>query len=94
MVRVTLLAVLRLASRLPLRVPLRSSRPMRRVMSPTDTRQTCPPLVLLPSSRLIRLVRFQPARRPTFRPLRLAFLLRSLPMGLGMPRLIVRLGSL
>ena len=67
---------------------------MRRVMSLMDTRRACLLPALLPSFRLIRLVRFQPARRPTFRPLRLAFLLRSLPMGLGMPRLIVRLGSL
>ena len=94
MVRAMRLAVLRLASRLPPRAPLQSSRRMRRVMSLMDTRRMCPLLVLPLSSRLTRLVRSQLVRRPIFRPLRLAFLLRSLPMGLGMSRLAVRLGSL
>ena len=94
MVRVTLLTALRPTSRLPPRAHLRNSRRMRRVMFPMDTRQTCPPPVLPLSSRLMRLGRCQPARRPTFRPPRLAFLLRSLLMGLAMLRLVVRPGSL
>ena len=93
-VRVTLLAVLPLVSRLPPWVPLWSSHRMRRVMSLMDTRRTCPLLVLLLSSPLMRLVRYQLARRPTFRPLRPACLRRSRLMRLGMPRLVVRLGSL
>ena len=93
-VRVMRLTVLRLASRLPPRARLRGSHPMRRVMSLMGTHRMCPLLVLPLSSPLIKLVRTQPARPRTFRPLRPAFLLRSLLMGLAMPRLVVRLGSL
>ena len=93
MVRVTLLTALRPTSRLPPRAHLRNSRRMRRVMFPMDTRRMCPLLVLPLSFPLIKLVRTQPARPRTFRPLRPAFLLRSLLMGLAMLRLLVRLGS-
>ena len=93
-VRAMPLADLRLASRLPPRVALQSSRPMRRVMSLMDTRRTCPLQARPFSSRPMRLVRFQPARRPTFRPLRRVCPRRSLFMRLAMSQLAVRLGSL